>query len=135
VQRVFQLEFDEQASAEGGEKDLGKWLAAMKAAAPEARPAHLAPFLGAPVAPANPATPANPANPAAPRASVLPPASVAAPANPAPARLSQQQFAAEMAAITSAPLPADPTARAAEVSARKAKMAALHASVNAPAAT
>lgn len=133
VQRVFQLEFDEQASAENGEKDLGKWLTSLKTAAPEARPVHLAPWLGAPAA--APATPATPANPAAPRASVLPPASVAAPANPTPARLSPQQFAAEMAAITSAPLPTDATARAAEVAARKAKMAALHASVTTPATT
>lgn len=138
VQRVFQLEFDEQASAENGEKDLGKWLTSLKTAAPEARPVHLAPWLGAPAAApaaAAPATPATPANPAAPRASVLPPASVAAPANPTPARLSPQQFAAEMAAITSAPLPTDATARAAEVAARKAKMAALHASVTTPATT
>lgn len=50
VRRVFQLEFDEQAAAEGGQKDLGVWLDGLKAQPADKRPAHLAPFLGAPPA-------------------------------------------------------------------------------------
>ena len=50
VRRVFQLEFDEQAAAEGGEKELGKWLGGLQALEADKRPAHLAPFLTAPKA-------------------------------------------------------------------------------------
>lgn len=59
VRRVFQLEFDEQAAVEGGEKDLGKYLASVQALPADKRPAVLAPFLGAPGKPgaANPAGP------------------------------------------------------------------------------
>jgi len=48
VRKVFQIEFDEQAAT--GEKDLGKWLGGLQGMKPEERPAHLAPFIKAPVA-------------------------------------------------------------------------------------
>lgn len=48
IRRVFELEHAEVAAAEGGEKDLGKWLDGLKAAPADKRPAHLAPFLPAP---------------------------------------------------------------------------------------
>jgi len=48
IRRVFQLEFDEQAAGEGGQKDLGAWLKGLVEAPADKRPAHLAPFLPAP---------------------------------------------------------------------------------------
>lgn len=48
VRRFFELEHAEVAAAEGGEKDLGKWLSGLQALEPDKRPAHLAPFLGRP---------------------------------------------------------------------------------------
>lgn len=48
VRRIFQLEFDEQAAGDAGEKDLGAFLTGLKALEADKRPAHLAPFLTSP---------------------------------------------------------------------------------------
>lgn len=48
VRKVFQLEFDEQAAVDGGEKDIGKWLTGLQGMEADKRPAHLAPFIKAP---------------------------------------------------------------------------------------
>lgn len=51
IRRVFDLEFEELSAAEGGPKDLGKWLGELKAD-PTKAPAHLSPFLSQAKAPA-----------------------------------------------------------------------------------
>lgn len=48
VRRLFQMEFDEQAAAEGGVKDVGAYLKGLVDLPADQRPAHLAPFLPKP---------------------------------------------------------------------------------------
>ncbi len=50
VRKLVQMEFDEQAATDGGEKDLGKWLGGLQAMEPEKRPPLLAPFIKTPAA-------------------------------------------------------------------------------------
>jgi hypothetical protein len=134
VRNLFQVEFDEQATAEDGVKDIGAFIAAEKAKEATARNPLLAPFLAATPPPV--VTP-----PANGRPNVLPPPSptpVVAP--PAPgARMTPQQIATGLAEINAryapAKMPADPTARAAAVVERNAAVQALQAAAKAPAAT
>jgi len=50
VRKLVQMEFDEQAATDGGEKDLGKWLSGLQAMEPDKRPPLLAPFIKTPAA-------------------------------------------------------------------------------------
>lgn len=62
IRKVFNLEFEEQATVDGGEKDLGKWLEGLTALPADKRPAHLAPFLPKPGVGGNDASKRSPAN-------------------------------------------------------------------------
>lgn len=130
VRKLFQMEFDEQASTETGEKDLGKWIAATRALPADQRPVLLAPFLGGPAAP----VPVPAAAPAA-RVNTLPPPTAPVVTPPAPSKMTAQQAAAAIAELTSKPLPADPAARAAAVTQRKADLAAIETAARGGVAT
>jgi hypothetical protein len=96
IRKVFEMEFEEQAAADDGEKDLGAYLGKLVALPVADRPPHLAPFLSAPAAAAAASPAAMPApgtiNPsAAAPASRLPAATPAAIPAPVAGRLTQAQ--------------------------------------------
>jgi hypothetical protein len=96
IRKLVEMEFDEQATADGGEKDVASYLAKLQALPVAERPAILAPFLAAPPAPGAGVPPAAP--PPAP-GSRLPPATPAAVPPASTGRVTQ----ATIAAVLSSP--------------------------------
>lgn len=132
IRAFFQADFEEQAAAEDGEKDLAAYLTKIHTMPEAERPAHLAPFIKAPT----PAV-ATPAPGTLPPRTVLPTRTVEPVTPPAPGpKLTGQQVAAQIAAITSAKPPANATPEqlAAWKTERRQKLDALEAQSKAPAA-
>jgi len=134
IRALFQSEFDEQAAAEGGEKDLGAWLGKVKALPEAERPEHLAPFLRT----ATPAATQTPADPTKPKAPTRPARTVEPVAAPVPGpKLTVQQSATAVAEITARKPPpnATPEQLAAFSAKRREDLAAARAQASAPATT